>query len=318
MKKFKYIILIFLMTVAAMEAKSQQLSKVEPALEILSNYPKIRDFTMSYATNEAYTTIQSPLDEISIIVCLKYKNNSWSTPEIVEFSGKYKDLEPFLSPNGLRLYFASNRPLNDSSLATKDVDIWYVERKSLNSNWSSPVNIMGPVNTEFDEFYPSVANNNNLYFTRDSPETKGKDDVFFSLWESDAYHNPVSLSDAINSAGYEFNSYVSPDESFLIYSGYNREGGIGSGDLYISLKNSDGTWRKATNLGKEINSAQMDYCPFVDIDSSTLYFTSRRSSVDGGKDFISMEDLVQELSKYENGNSRIYKVSIQNIISPNK
>ncbi|WP_321538323.1 hypothetical protein [Flavobacterium piscinae] len=52
---------------------------------------------------------------------------------MVSFTGKYKDLEPFLSTDGLKLYFASNRPLTESG-EPKDFDIWYVERKTLKVN----------------------------------------------------------------------------------------------------------------------------------------------------------------------------------------
>ena len=72
---------------------------------------------------------------------LKKENNVWSNPEIVSFSGKYFDIEPFLSADGLKLYFASNRPLDNADDKTKDFDIWYVQRENKNSKWSSPINI---------------------------------------------------------------------------------------------------------------------------------------------------------------------------------
>lgn len=119
-------------------------------------------------------------------------------------------------------------------LHSKDYDVWYVERKNTDAPWSKPINLGKPVNTGHNEFYPSVSKNNNLYFTSDSPESKGKDDIFFSPWENEKYLQPLLLSDSINTEGYEFNSFVSQDESYLIFSGYNRKDGFGSGDLYIS------------------------------------------------------------------------------------
>jgi len=312
----KSILLIIIVIVVSLEARSQMKSNAEPAIEILAEYPKVRDFTMSLIAKEAYVTIQSPLEELAVIARLKLKDNVWAEPEIVSFSGTYKDLEPFLSPNGLRLYFVSDRPLYDSIASPKDNDIWYVERESVDAMWSEPINIQGPVNTEFDEFYPSIAENNNLYFTRDSPDTKGKDDIFFSEWGDAGYKNPVSMSDSINSASYEFNSYISPDESFIIYSGYNRKDGYGSGDLYISFKSEEGVWSKAKNIGGEINSAQMDYCPYVDIKNGVLYFTSRRSTIDKKVRYNSLDKFALEINKYENGYSRIYKVSVKDKLLP--
>ena len=64
--------------------------------------------------------------------------------------------------------------------------------------------------------------------------TKGKDDIFVSKWENGKYTEPVSLSDSINSDGYEFNAFIAPDESYIIFTAYQREDGFGSGDLYMS------------------------------------------------------------------------------------
>jgi hypothetical protein len=282
-------------------------------------FPNVRDFTISSTEDEAYFTAQSYLGELSVIITIKKENGKWSEPEIAPFSGKYQDLEPFLSPDGLRLYFVSNRPLSDHTAKPKDFDIWYVQREDQDSKWSNPINIGSPINTENNEFYPCVTINNNLYFTSDASNSKGKDDIFFCEWENGHYLDPISMSDSINSEGYEFNAFVSPDESFIIFSGYNRENGFGSGDLYISFQNTDGTWAKANNMGSEINSDKMDYCPFMDMKTKTLYFTSKRSQLDyESNGFTSIRDLLNKINKYENGLSRIYEVSIEEILLRHK
>ncbi len=134
-------------------------------------------------------------------------------------------------------------------------------------------------------------------------------------WADSTYTPPVSLSDSINSDGYEFNAFVAPDESFLIFSGYNREDGQGSGDLYISYFKTDSTWSNAMNLGLEINSAYMDYCPFVDLKTGTLYFTSRRSNLGMIKSrFESAQDFLNKVIADENGLSKIYQVDFSGFI----
>jgi len=114
----------------------------------------------------------------------------------------------------------------------------------------------------------------------------------------------------INSAGFEFNAFVSPDEKFIIFTGYNRTEGLGSGDLYISYKNEKGEWEKARNMGPEVNSPLMDYCPFYDAKTKILYFTSKRNST-SNLGFKTIEELEKEINKYENGWSRIYKLNIK-------
>ena len=288
-------------------------NKAEPFLpEIFSQFPNVRDIAISPEGDEIYFTVQSYQDEISFITQIKRINNAWSNPEIASFSGKYIDMEPFLSPDGLELYFASNRPLEVTDDKPKDFDIWYVLRENKNSDWSVPVNIGPPINSKDHQFYPSISKNKNLYFTSDALGSKGKDDIFFSKWDVDAYTTPVSLSESINSEGYEFNAFLAPDESYIIFTGYLREEGYGSGDLYRSYKGSDGRWSKAKNLGLNINSDKMDYCPYVDTKTNTLYFTSKRSSVnDSNVDLYTIQDFLNEMKKYENGLSRIYKVLLK-------
>ncbi len=204
----------------------------------------MRDIAISSEGDEIYFSVQSYVDEVSFIASAKKENNVWSNPEIVSFSGKYFDIEPFLSADGLKLYFASNRPLDNAETKTKDFDIWYVERENKNAEWSNPINLGEPINSSANEFYPSIADNNNFYFTCDERTTKGKDDIFVSMWVDGKYTEPVSLSDSINSDGYEFNAFVAPDESYIIFTAYQREGGFGSGDLYMSYKVSDAFGQK--------------------------------------------------------------------------
>jgi hypothetical protein len=301
-------ILIFYSSIAFAQEK-----KVVPFLpEIFSQFPNVRDIAISTEGDEIYFSVQSHVDEVSFIASAKRENNKWSNPEIVSFSGKYFDIEPFLSSDGLKLFFASNRPVGNTDDKLKDFDIWYVQRENKNSKWSSLINLGEPINSPANEFYPSIAKNNNLYFTCDERSTKGKDDIFFSPWENGKYSDPISLSDSINSDGYEFNAFVAPDESYIIFTAYQREDGFGSGDLYMSVKDSKGIWAKAKNLGVEINSNKMDYCPFVDAKTNTLYFTSKRSIInDSGKGFSIMQEFLNEMKKYENGLSRMYKTTLK-------
>ncbi len=309
-------IFLFLIVFHSNPIQAQDQNGSLPIFEHLKQFTKVRDFSISKSGDEAYFTIQSPLEEISVIAVIRKVNNRWEKPEIAPFSGFYKDLEPFLSPDNKRLYFVSNRPSHPDSTKTKDYDIWYVERKNVQTAWGIPKNLGKPINTSGDEFYPSVAKNGNLYFTSVRPEGKGEDDIYFSKWNGKSYKEPISLNETINTKGYEFNAYVAPDESYLIFSGYNREDGLGSGDMYISLKKNQGNWTKARNLGVDVNSKYMDYCPFVDEKSKTLYFTSRKSSI---KPFEikRLDDLKNELIKYENGQSRIYSARIAHLFSNN-
>ena len=302
--------LAFLLILSGCSSYAQQFVKVfEPSL--VSELPNVRDISISENGLELYFTAQSIKQDFSAIMVSRYDKSEWSDPQVVSFSGQYKDLEPFISHDGLTLYFASNRPIEGRENEKANYDIWKVERNGLNSSWSSPINLGEPINTEADEFYPSVAINGNLYFTAALKNGLGKEDIFVSEYKSGAYLSPTPLPKSINSDGYEFNAFVAPDESYLIFTGYNREGGLGRGDLYMSKKDNNGKWQVATPFNEPINSTGIDYCPFVK--DGTLYFTSDRSDLKPAYDEqMSTEEFMRELKQTNNGKSRIYQDSVSN------
>lgn len=310
MKKFLTFSFLFLVANASsqIEFTCEKNGKNSKPNEInLYRFGNVRDFAMNRWGTEVYFSVQSAGSEISAIVwCKKNKKGKWSEPEVLNFSGKFNDLEPFLSWDNTRLYFVSNRPLDRLGKQAKDFDIWFCERNPA-GNWSEPKNMGAPVNTSENEFYPSVTKNGNLYFTNDGKRSKGKDDIFVCKMTDGKYCSPISISDSINTEGYEFNAFVSADESYIIFTGYNKPDGMGSGDLHISYRNTDGTWTKAKNMG-EVNSKQMDYCPFVDAEKNTLYFTSKRNNTP--QEFeknLTTEELLDAINIYANGQSRLYK-----------
>lgn len=292
---------------ACISGYSQAVGKVEPVSEKLDRFLNVRDFCISDNHNECYFSVQSPFQEISRIAVMKKNGAQWSEPQLMGFSGACSDLEPFLSPDQKRLYFVSNRPLKAMSDSTKDYDIWYVERADPASAWSDPVNMGKPVNSERDEFYPSLSSGKNLYFTSETPAGLGKDDIYLCRWNGTAYEEPVPLPGSVNSSGMEFNAFVSRDDHFLFFTKYNSSDGFGSGDLYLSRKDRSGNWSKAGNLGKEINTKFMEYCPFYDEREEMLYFTSRRNTLQSHQ-FKNLEEFEQVIRGSGNGLSKLYKV----------
>ena len=293
-----------LLTIVITNSLFAQVSLVH---EELNKFQNLRDFSLTPALDEVFFTIQSPNQEISQIVCVK--NGKWNSPELLSFCDAYSYMEPFISYDGKRLYFASDRPKNDSLKSKGDFDIWFVERKNSLTAWSKPINAGSKVNSVNNEFYPTLSINNNLYFTMDAASGLGKDDIYYCHWDGKEYAEPVLLSTSINSEGYEFNAFVSKEETFLLYTKYNAKDGWGSGDLYISYR-KEGEWTPATNMGSLINTKYMEYCPFYDSQSNTLYFTSKRDQLTPQK-FMNFEDLHKYISEGENGLSKIYKYKIK-------
>ena len=277
--------------------------------EFMDRFPNVRDVAISPDGSEIYFSMSSFKKEFYAIVMIQKDGDSWTEPEVAPFSGQYNDLEPAFSPDGLKLFFASQRPLNDSIVEPKDWDIWYIERKSPDAPWSAPVNPGSPLNSDGNEFYPSVTNNGDIYYTTTPEGETTKEDIFVSRYSKKGYSTPVALPQEVNTKGYEFNAFVAPDESYLIFSSFGRKDGHGGGDLYIAFRGSDGKWQPAQNMGTAINSEQLDYCPFVDSNTQTFYFTSESSNVpkffDRPQPLKALED---EFYQFENGLSRIYQM----------
>lgn len=277
------------------------------APSIISNGHQQRDLAISPDGREVFYTLVSPGSKHSTLVHLfKLEDNSWSTPQIPAFSGKYRDLEPAFSPDGRYLYFASNRPLEGN--ASKDMDIWRVARKQ--DGYGVAENLGTEINSEGDEFFPSLAANGNLYFTASRADAIGSEDIYVSEWDGQNYSTPVPLDTGVNSPGFEFNAFIAPDESYLIFGGYQRSDGLGGADLYLSLRLDNGRWSQAVNLGPEINSVGLDYCPFVY--DGNLFFTSQHSEFERVPDSAyTLEKYLQLLTSPKSGNTSIYRVSWQ-------
>jgi hypothetical protein len=84
------------------------------------------------------------LDELNAVF---FPDGKWTEPEVASFSGKYGGVDPFVSFDGNRVYFCSNRPREKREAAKEDYDIWYVDRTE--SGWSAPICMGSPINTEY-------------------------------------------------------------------------------------------------------------------------------------------------------------------------
>lgn len=278
--------------------------------ELFKDYPNVRDIAIAPDGNKIYFTVDGLKSKVAVIAFITKQNNGWSKPKTVSFTGNYRDLEPAFSQDGKRLYFVSNRPAHKDSIQPKDYDIWYVDK--IKSGWSKPKNLGQPINTEANEFYPSLTKNGTLYFTSARKGTKGNEDIFVSAFKNGQFQEPISVSGGVNTKYYEFNAFVDPDERYLIFSSHRPNEGQGGSDLYISYQ-KDGLWQKATLL-KNVNSPALDFCPFVDSKTNRFYFTSQRTQVK--RYYKKRLDIDWFLNMYQKGSmglNRVYYINFSDI-----
>ena len=214
-------------------------------------------FTRTAGTGDARTG--------TIFVSRMRRGGRWSPPNIAAFSGRYSDYDPFVSPDGARLFFISNRA------GKSDFDIWFVERAG--KDWSDARNAGAAINSDRDELYPAVASNGTLYFSScGRADSHGRCDLYRARVRDGEYLTPENLGDAINSPASETDAYVAPDESYVIFAAYGRADAIGDGDLYVSFRR-DGAWSVPQLLPSVVNTKAREYCPIVSADGRWLYFT---------------------------------------------
>lgn len=181
-------------------------------------------------------------------------DDGWSTPQVVSFSGEFSDNRPAFSPDGSRMWFASNRPEKRGGDRSPVLNIWFVDRLE-DGSWGEPRSVGSPINSATNDSHPSVASSGNLYFVRwgETPN-----DVYVAEWTESGFAEPRMLGPAVNTAESDSHPWIDPEERFLLFTPTDREGGYGGGDIYISYRTESG-WTEAQNLGTAINSDYYEY-----------------------------------------------------------
>lgn len=85
---------------------------------------------------------------------------------------------------------------------------------------------------------------------------------------------PKPFGKEINTGKWTAHPFIAPDESYIIWDSEN-EGGYGDSDMYISFKQSDGTWGTAINFGDKINTDGEDGGGYVTPDGKYLSYCPR-------------------------------------------
>ncbi len=196
---------------------------------------------------------------------------------------------PIESPNGRRLYIASNRP---GTLGGND--IWVATRQNKNAPWSTPVNLGSPVNSQYNDFCPTPLGRGWLLFVseRPGPDTcgagPGKGDIYLVRQRRDgSWTTPSNLGcDADGSGpnfpGGEFGpSLVRTKQGTFLY--FSSDGYGTNMDIYVSRRRVDGSFAPATPVS-ELNTASADFMPNVRRGGLEIVFNSNRPGGFGGQD----------------------------------
>ncbi|MBC7587048.1 MAG: PD40 domain-containing protein, partial [Chitinophagaceae bacterium] len=118
----------------------------------------------------------------------------------------------------------------------------------------------------------------------------GDFDLYISYLSPNGWSEPENLGPNINTEAWESSPSLSPDKRVLYFSS-NREGGFGAKDLYMSIRQPNGKFGEAINMGSSINTLGDELAPYIHADNQTLYFTSDGLQGYGGTDLFVMRKL---------------------------
>ncbi len=157
--------------------------------------------TIYYTRNQL---IDGKIDELSSqwnklgIFSAILENGKWTNIQAFRFNSEWHNITtPCLSPDGMRLYFASDMPEGYGGS-----DLYYCNWE--NGYWDIPVN-MGPIiNTEGNEAYPYLNPSGEFFFSSDAHPGMGGKDIFLSRYVNSSWLKPVPLDPPINSEFEDF------------------------------------------------------------------------------------------------------------------
>jgi len=243
----------------------------------------------------------------------KWAAGHWSTPAVVPFSGHWTDSDPVLSPDGQRMYWSSDRPVDGK--VKHDYDIWMVTRKA-DGTWGQPEHLPAPVNSDGSEFCASVTRSGTLYF---SSQRDGGPNGIIRAYRSSLvdgqWSEPENLTEAMGAKHedvvYDLDVMVDPEEKYLLVGSLGRSDGFGGFDLYVSW-NRAGKWSPLLHLPAPFNTPTRDYSPHISPDGKYLFFASERGLTAGSVTtrFGSYADLVSRLRSTLNGSGNIYQIDM--------
>lgn len=258
-----------------------------------------------------YFVKSTPDLSFRVILVSNFDGRRWSAPEVAPFSGQYSDTDPCLSPDGIKLFFASRRPVAGSA-PKADTDLWMVEKTS--GGWSEARHLDATVNSESNETSPSVTTDGTLYFSSNRAGGKGAADIYRARFAGGRYAAPENLGESVNTPMPELQVFVVPDASVLIFAAAGRDDGHGGTDLYLS-RWKDGAWMKASNLGGKINSGGSESAPRVSPDGRYLFWTSTRGYGFGNQPpkRLNYRELSDRLRNPRNSLGDIYQIDIREL-----
>jgi len=156
----------------------------------------------------------------------------WADVRAMPVNGPdFSNQHPSVTPNGKRIYFASNRPGGYGGY-----DLYFADRRD--GRWSDAINLGPEINSEANEAFPYIHPSGRLFFASQGHGGLGGYDLFMMDLSKRRWGKLINLPAPVNSVGDDVGITLG-DEGRRGYIVSNRAAGKGKDDIYL-LKFSRG------------------------------------------------------------------------------
>jgi Tol biopolymer transport system component len=216
-----------------------------------------------------------PSEEHKTIYVTVWQHGGWTNPSPAPFNSEYADWDFHFAPDGRTLFFTSKRPFGRTGKPSQSGNIWATKLDG--SDWTPPRPLEYPINTpEHHDCGASLTEDGVLYFFSRREGGLGRSDIYRARSKEGRYSEVENLGKPINSEYADYDPFIAPDGSYLIFSS-DRPGGYGQqNDMYISFQRPGG-WTEPYNLGKDFGDAGINH---VSLDGKYVFFSTGRTGHD--------------------------------------
>lgn len=238
------------------------------------------------------------------ILVSRLKNRRWTEPEVAPFSGRWRDIDPYISPDGTKLFFASTRPISGKE-PRKDFDIWMMEKNG--AGWGEPRHLGAEINSEGNETTVALTSDGTFYLGAERPGGKGGRDLYRSKLTGGNFSKLEPLNDFFNTPQDDANQYVAPDGSYMIFSS-SRPNPSGTNSLFIS-NHRNGEWTTPEPFAQNVINATGIMGPAISPDGKYFVYSTRSGFFDQPlAASLKYGDLINKIRMPGNGMGDIYYV----------